>query len=195
MLGPLWRPASYEPGTARGASGDVPAALPTLDRPAGGTAEPGERPLRGTRVVDFTTAWSGPLATTADQWTALCSELGWTDWARDTSLAETTARKAKAEEIARRLSEVTREHDKTRLATRLQRAGVPAAPVHNGRDLFEDPQLRQRGWFAPLTHPEAGTHEYAGLPLEAAGRILQPSAAAPLLGQHTADVLGSARPA
>ncbi|GAA3353216.1 CoA transferase [Streptomyces antimycoticus] len=125
------------------------------------------------------------------QWSALCEELGWTDWAEDPSLREVAGRQARADEITRRLSSVTGEEDKATLARRLQRAGVPAAPVQNGKDLFEDPQLRYRGWFARLTHPEAGTHEYAGLPLEAAGLILQPISAAPLLGQHTTAVLGS----
>ncbi|MGC5005477.1 CoA transferase [Streptomyces sp. DT203] len=74
----------------------------------------------------------------------------------------------------------------------LQGSLAPAAPVQNGRDLFEDPQLRHRGWFARLSHPEAGTHEYAGLPHETAGQILQPTSAAPLLGQHTATVLKEA---
>ncbi|MFF4249389.1 CoA transferase [Streptomyces sp. NPDC001822] len=125
-------------------------------------------------------------------WAALCGELGWTDWADDPGLRDVTGRRTRADEILRRLSGVTRDHDKADLAQRLQRAGVRAAPVQNGKELFEGPQLRHRGWFARLTHPEAGTHEYAGLLLEMAGRILQPVSAAPLLGQHTAEFLKEA---
>ncbi|MFE6758138.1 CoA transferase [Streptomyces sp. NPDC057684] len=124
-----------------------------------------------------------------DQWSALCTELGWQDWADNPSLQNLPGRQASAEEIVQRLSAATTECDKATLAHRLQQAGVPAAPVQNGRDLFEDPQLRHRGWFARLFHPAAGTHEYAGLPLESAGQLLQPASAAPLLGQHTDSVL------
>ncbi|MFJ8197107.1 CoA transferase [Streptomyces sp. NPDC096152] len=133
--------------------------------------------------------WVAIAVHSSAQWAALCTELGWTDWADDPALRDVAARQAAGEEIVGRLSALTAEHDKMALARRLQCAGVPAAPVQNGKDLFQDPQLRHRGWFARLVHPEAGTHEYAGLPLESARQILQPTSAAPLLGQHSAEVL------
>lgn len=119
------------------------------------------------------------------QWTALCATAGWSDWADEMALRDVTGRLAEAKHIMQRLSEFTAASDKAALAEQLQRAGVPAAPVQNGKDLFNDPQLRHRGWFTQLPHAEAGVHEYAGLPLETAGHALKPTAAAPLLGQHT----------
>ena len=40
--------------------------------------------------------------------------------------------------------------------TQLRAAGVPAAVVMRGSDLYEDPQLIHRGYFVTLTHSLIG---------------------------------------
>ncbi|HLY80171.1 MAG TPA: CoA transferase, partial [Caulobacteraceae bacterium] len=72
----------------------------------------------------------------------------------------------------------------------LQAAGVPAAPVNNGADVWRDPFLRSRGFIQELTHPAAGTAEYPGLAYRLSrtpGSIRSP---APCFAQHTREVLG-----
>lgn len=80
--------------------------------------------------------------------------------------------------------------DADELAGRLQALGVPAYAVRDGRDLVEaDPQLAARGFYTPLEHPIAGTVLHEGLVehLEATpGALPSP---APLLGQHTDELL------
>ena len=44
----------------------------------------------------------------------------------------------------------------------LQRAGVPAGVVQDGKRVFEDPNLRSRGFFTSVYEPETGTVEYPG---------------------------------
>ncbi|MEV4734840.1 CoA transferase [Saccharopolyspora sp. NPDC049426] len=129
--------------------------------------------------------WIAIAVHTSAQWSALCSELGWSDWAGDPALTNLPGRLARSSEIEERLIAAAAQHHKAELAKRLQRAGVPAAPVLSGQDLFNDPQLRHRGWFTPLDHPAVGVREYAGLPVEIERRLVRPTSAAPLLGQHT----------
>ncbi|MCO1657030.1 CaiB/BaiF CoA-transferase family protein [Pseudonocardia humida] len=133
--------------------------------------------------------WIAVAAASDDQWRALCAELGLDDLGADPELDAVAGRVAARDRIEAELAEAVRDADKHALAERLQRAGVPAAPVQNGRDLHADPHLRERDWFARLHHPEAGTHDYPGLPIRFAGRRPRPAHPSPTFGQHTAEVL------
>ncbi len=68
-------------------------------------------------------------------------------------------------------------------------AGVPASAVQRASDLYNDPQLAQRGFFVTLDHPAMGPTPYDGLATpfsETPGRLSRP---APLLGGDTHYVL------
>jgi benzylsuccinate CoA-transferase BbsF subunit len=49
-------------------------------------------------------------------------------------------------------------------AFKLQRAGLPAAPVENTEDLWRDPQLRARDAFVEVDQPEVGRMEHPQSP-------------------------------
>ena len=66
----------------------------------------------------------------------------------------------------------------------LQAAGVPAGMVQDTAQAHADPQLEALDFFQDVTHPEAGTHRYAGIMGRISthpNRIRRP---APCLGQH-----------
>jgi crotonobetainyl-CoA:carnitine CoA-transferase CaiB-like acyl-CoA transferase len=132
-----------------------------------------------------TDEWMALSVQTERQWQALCRHFGWNEWREDISLATPAGRRHRGAEIIHRLRARMSKETKHTLAAALQGAGVPAAPVQTGRDLHKDPQLRHRKWFTALSHPEAGLHEYPGLPFSANGTLFQPRTAAPTLGQHT----------
>lgn len=70
-----------------------------------------------------------------------------------------------------------------------QEAGVLSAPINAASDLVSDDQFHQRGAFAEIDHPAAGRLLYPGRPFgmsESPWCIRRP---APLLGQHTDEVL------
>ncbi|GAA4809525.1 hypothetical protein GCM10023200_54160 [Actinomycetospora chlora] len=76
-------------------------------------------------------------------------------------------------------------------ATVLQAAGVPAAPVATGRDLVEhDEHLAARGFYPVLDHPVAGPVRHEGVVARLAATPAVVERPAPLLGEHTAEVLG-----
>lgn len=81
--------------------------------------------------------------------------------------------------------------DPDTLVAALQAAKVPAARVAGPADLFADEQLRGSGFFTELDHPSAGRHPYPGLPIRIDGARTVPDRPAPLLGQHTDEVLGA----
>ena len=125
------------------------------------------------------------------QWRSLCQVLDRSEWLEDPRFSTCEARKAHCKLLDDMLGEVTRHHAREELAHRLQEAGVPAAPVCNGRDLFGDAHLRASDWFVRLDHPAAGVHDYAGLPLVFAGERLHARRASPCFGEHTREVLAT----
>jgi CoA:oxalate CoA-transferase len=71
----------------------------------------------------------------------------------------------------------------------LVNAGVPAAPVNTVARMIEDPQVIAREMIVKQQHPTAGEISVIGVPVklsETPGSVRTP---APLLGQHTKEVL------
>ncbi|MHB8328090.1 MAG: CaiB/BaiF CoA transferase family protein [Acidimicrobiales bacterium] len=71
-----------------------------------------------------------------------------------------------------------------------QSAGVTCAPVNSVANLLEDEHLAARRYFHTLSHPVAGSAQYAGLPMRFAATPGVFWRAAPTLGQDTGAVLG-----
>ncbi|MHC1560511.1 CaiB/BaiF CoA-transferase family protein [Actinomycetospora sp. C-140] len=91
----------------------------------------------------------------------------------------------------RDLAAWTAARDAAEAAAALQGAGVPAAVVATGRDLVDfDEHLAARGFYPILEHPIAGPVRHEGVVARLARTPAEPATSAPLLGQHTAEVLG-----
>jgi crotonobetainyl-CoA:carnitine CoA-transferase CaiB-like acyl-CoA transferase len=123
------------------------------------------------------------------EWKRLAAVLGRDDLADSPRYAQASARHQHQDELRPLVTSWTRERTKAAAAAALQAAGVPAAPVNNGRDIFGDPALRAAGFIVPLEHPETGRHEYPGLAFRldrTPGGIRH---AAPCFGQHNRYVL------
>lgn len=70
-----------------------------------------------------------------------------------------------------------------------QAARVMSGPINTIADVFADPTLRARGVFATVDHPVAGRLEQPARPFVMSRTPAAPPRPAPLLGQHTAEVL------
>lgn len=66
---------------------------------------------------------------------------------------------------------------------------IPFHAVQDMRDLAGCPQLRERGYFVDIKHPEAGELRYPGAPYQFSQTPWRASRPAPKLGQHNAEVL------
>lgn len=70
-----------------------------------------------------------------------------------------------------------------------QEANLPFSFFATVDDLFVSPQYEARDFFHPVDHPVAGELPYPGSPVRFDG-VAPPSGRAPLLGEHTDEVLG-----
>lgn len=133
--------------------------------------------------------WCAIACPTDAHWQAICREMVRPELARDPRFATLQARKANEPALDDIIGQWTRQHDPWELMERLQRAGVPAGVVETSEDLFHDPQLKERGHFVFLDHPEIGRHACDTSPFLMSASPPQYRMPAPLLGQHTHQVL------
>lgn len=97
--------------------------------------------------------WISIAVASDDAWRGLVSAMGDPGWATAPALGTLAGRRAALDDVHRRLAAWTAGFDDRALATRLQAAGVAAAPVLNVADLLGDPHYRARGTFIEVTHP------------------------------------------
>lgn len=120
------------------------------------------------------------------QWSAFCTAMGILPrecW------ASAAGRLSDREAIDQAIAARTREWDGHALMNLLQAAGVAAGVVNDAADVLEgDPQLRARGHWVQLDHPEMGASVYNAPPFRFSDAQSAPSAPAPLLGQHTREI-------
>jgi len=68
-------------------------------------------------------------------------------------------------------------------------AGVPVGPVHSLGEALTHPQTLSRAMVVDLIHPEAGETRALGCPLHFSATPTRIDRPAPLLGEHTREVL------
>ena len=114
-------------------------------------------------------------------------DAGW--MSRDERFADNRARLRNDDELSAQLFTWTTSVTKAEAYARAREFRAPIAPVNTMADLLASEQLQARDFFCEIEHPLAGTYEYAGPPSRMPA---SPAVArrAPLLGEHTGDVLG-----
>ena len=118
--------------------------------------------------------WCAIAVTRDEEWEALVAAMGSPAWARNGRLATAEGRLRERERLDKLIGEWTRERSANEIMEALQRTGVPAALVQDGKDLFRDPHLRARGFMKAIDHPLTGAVEYPDVPLrlwETPGRL------------------------
>jgi crotonobetainyl-CoA:carnitine CoA-transferase CaiB-like acyl-CoA transferase len=123
------------------------------------------------------------------EWERLVEVMGEPAWAKDGRFRTLIGRKAHETELNQRLSDWTRQFTPEELMTRLQAAGLRAGVVNSIPDLFTDPQLKHRGFWTLLTHPEIGDYHAKAPPFILTRTPARSTRPAPRLGEHNEMVL------
>ena len=123
------------------------------------------------------------------QWAAFCRDFGLDEWAADPSLSTNNARVARRGEIIPHLRELFAGFTGQGLMLKLEKTGLPFAPIQRPEDLFEDPHLRAGGGLLDMILPDGGKVSLPALPLAIDGRrpglLLDP----PRTGAQSRDIL------
>lgn len=131
------------------------------------------------------------VATGLDEWLGLCRVIGRPDWAQDAGLATPAGRNERADEIEAALAGWAHTRPAQDAADVLQAAGVPAAPVIPSDGLTDEPHMAAAGTWMRIERRHVGRHLMAAPPYRIDGERPTITRPAPLLGEHTAEVLGA----
>ena len=116
--------------------------------------------------------------------------LGADDLATDPRFGTNGGRVEAREELDAAIDALTRGWDTRELMYALQARGVPAGVAQTTEDKMElDPQLAARGFYPRAMHPILGEHRYEALPFHMRRFGWQVRRGAPLLSEHSDQVL------
>jgi crotonobetainyl-CoA:carnitine CoA-transferase CaiB-like acyl-CoA transferase len=123
-------------------------------------------------------------------WELLCEGLGRKELATDPRYAKNGDRVMHAAELDAILEPLLREKPSRHWVDLCVEAGVPCAPVEDSRDFFDDPQVQAMGMAPVIEHTTVGRMRTYGVPMEFEKTPGAIQRASPVLGEHTAEILG-----
>jgi len=124
------------------------------------------------------------------QWRAFCDAFALEDWANDENLAANNDRVAKRDIILPRLKELFANFTQEELMEKLERTGLPFAPIARPEELTDDIHLRESGGLLDVTIPETGQHtSLPALPVSIAGQRLEKRLDPPGIGEDSIEIL------
>ena len=125
------------------------------------------------------------------QYQKLCGVLGEPSLADHSNYRDNKARLANRETLVARLTELTMRMKRADLLAKLEAVGVPAGPINNLDQVFDDPQVVHRGMQLDLASEAAKGGKIPGVrtPIVIGGRPMASERPSPRFGEHTAEVL------
>ena len=115
-------------------------------------------------------------------WQRFCEEFGFHDWAADSGLDHNNERVQHRDTLIPGIQELFQSMSKEELMTRLDRAGVPFAPINKPIDLVDDPHLNAGG-LLDVTLSNGESIQLPALPVELDGQKAGLHKPLPDLGQ------------
>ena len=129
---------------------------------------------------------------TDSQWRKFCEDFGFAEFMADSSLQTNQDRVVQRERIIGAIRDRLRTFGKDELMAKLERIGLPFAPVSKPEDLFDDPHLNAGGGLVPVTLPSGRQTRLPALPLEMGGERLGLYQDLPREAEHSREVLHEA---
>jgi crotonobetainyl-CoA:carnitine CoA-transferase CaiB-like acyl-CoA transferase len=180
----------YEAGISFGLY-EAAHVFATGERPARlGQAHRGGAPYQVFRTAD---GWVTIGPNTQSLWRKFCAAIARPELAEDDRFKDNPSRVANRPALAALLEDVLARQPTAYWVDLLNAAGVPVGPVQTYDQVFVDPQATAREMVTEIDHPAAGPMRTLGIPVKLSatpGALRRP---APLLGEHTEEVLAELR--
>jgi crotonobetainyl-CoA:carnitine CoA-transferase CaiB-like acyl-CoA transferase len=119
----------------------------------------------------------------------MCRAIGREELAKDPRFDSEANRVTNREALVPLLNSVFSTRPASDWLKRLDEAGVPAGRIKTVAEVCDSEHLRARGMFVSLNHPKAGAVTAMGVPIRLWDTPGAAQAPAPLLGQHTDEIL------
>ena len=119
----------------------------------------------------------------------LCRAIGRADLMDDARFATRALRMEHRPALIEAIEKTTSEESRAHWLERLDAAGVPSGPINTYAEALADSHALARGMVVDLVHPGAGPIKALGVPVKLSDTPGAVDRAAPLLGQHTTDIL------
>ncbi|MGH7356989.1 MAG: CaiB/BaiF CoA transferase family protein [Candidatus Rokuibacteriota bacterium] len=187
--------------TGRGQRLDVnllSSMLGFLPDPAAHFFESGKRPQRvGNRNLHLTPAeafrakdgFLQVVIMNPDQYARFCKVLGSERLATDSKFATNDDRLLHHEEMKTLIEAALASATTKEWVERFEAAQVASGPIYEFDEVFEDPQVRHLGLVAEVEQPGYGPARMLAFPVRASATPAAIRQPAPLLGEHTVEVL------
>ena len=124
-------------------------------------------------------------------WTLFCNAVGAPQLLADPRFSTAPSRVEHRDQLQPILENIFRAHSRGHWINLLGGAGVPCGSIRSIAEVCEAEQLVSRGMVLNLNHPTAGGIRSISSPLRFEDEAPGNQVAAPLLGQHTDEILGS----
>ena len=119
----------------------------------------------------------------------LCDLLGHPEWMSDPDYLNATLRVRNRASLAERIERITVEHPRAHWLATFDRAGIPCGPINDYAEAFANPQILARDMVVDVSHPTLGQLRTVGAPVKMSETPPNVHRRAPLLGEHTREVL------
>jgi crotonobetainyl-CoA:carnitine CoA-transferase CaiB-like acyl-CoA transferase len=151
-----------------------------------GTSHPLNGPYQAFPAAD---GWITVGAANQTNWLRLIEALEAPELGHDPRFANNGERMRNLPALQAVLTPLFKRRNSADWLQRLEKVGVPAGPVLDIGQMHADPQTLARDMIVETTHPTAGPVKAIGLPIKFSETPGGVHRAAPLLGQHTREVL------
>ena len=160
------------------ASGTAPGPM--------GSAHPLNAPYEAFKTTD---GWITLGAANQANWLKLLDLITAPELGEDPRFTNNHGRITHRIELAKALAPIIRTRTSADWLSRLEAAGVPAGPVLDVAEMHRDPQTLARGMVTKAPHTKLGPVKTLGAPVKFSATPGGVTRGAPLLGEHTREVL------
>jgi crotonobetainyl-CoA:carnitine CoA-transferase CaiB-like acyl-CoA transferase len=124
-----------------------------------------------------------------DQYRRLCELLGQPELGADPRFVSNAARVHNRDALVPALEACFQARNCADWLADLEQRGIPCGPINSIDQVFQDPQVLERGMRLELPHSVAGSVSLVGSPIKLSETPVAPELPPPLLGEHTGQVL------
>jgi crotonobetainyl-CoA:carnitine CoA-transferase CaiB-like acyl-CoA transferase len=122
-------------------------------------------------------------------WERIADVLGHPEWRDDPRYATNSARMENLNALTTAMNAVLVTRSKAEWIIAFDAAGVPVGPVHTIGEALSHPQTLARDMVVDLMHPQAGPTKALGCPIHFSETPTQINRPAPMLGEHSRELL------